>query len=86
MFSIRRNHPYAGILTLCKIRNGAFVAKEMTVPESAFVAAVMQYLDKLPQAETARLARTAPEVPETPPGNGDPKPFRVRKAATAAVG
>lgn len=82
-FSIRRNYPHAGVLSLCKIPGGGFVAREMTVPEGVFLAAVMMYLEKLTPEETARLRRA--HSTEVAVANVTPKPFKVRKTV-AAVG
>lgn len=80
-FVIRRNHPYGGVVTLCKIASGSFVAREMTVTESAFVAAVMRYLEKISPAEQAKLRRSAP-LEEIPPVTaGQRRSFKVNKAA-----
>lgn len=84
-FTIRRNHPYAGVVTLCKLAGGSFVPKEMTVTESAFLGAVMVYMRGMPPAERVKLSREAPAQPAPQPGAGEPKPFKVRKAAITAA-
>jgi hypothetical protein len=83
-FTIRRNHPYTGVVTLCKLAGGSFVPKEMQVTESAFLAGVMAYLKAMPATDRTKLQREAPPVTPAPPGNGEPKAFKVRKAAAAA--
>jgi len=84
-FTIRRNHPYAGVVTLCKLAGGAFVPKEMVVTESAFLAEVLRYSKQIPPPERAKLVKAAPPATVAPPGAGEPKVFKVRKAATAAA-
>jgi hypothetical protein len=86
-FAIRRNYPYTGALTLCKIRTGSFAAREMVVSESEFCTAVIAYLDKLTPADRVKLRRSVPVDTEpqiTLPG-AERKAFKVRKAATAAT-
>lgn len=84
-FAIRRNYPYIGALTLCKLRSGSFEAKEMVVSESVFCQAVMAYLDKLTPADLARLRRVIPAENASPPAApAERKKFRV-KAAQAAT-
>jgi hypothetical protein len=85
-FTIRRNHPYAGTVTLCKLAGGAFVPRTMEVTESAFLAAVLVYMKNMKPTEREKLAKEAPPAQVPPPGAGEQKPFKVRKAATAAVG
>jgi hypothetical protein len=85
-FLIRRNHPYAGVITLCKLPGGSFVAKEMVVGEAQFIAAVVTYMKRLSPAEKSKLRRAAPpETVTAPPGNGEHKSFKVRRAATASA-
>lgn len=86
-FFIRRNHPYTGVLTLCKIPGGCFVAKEMIVSEAEFIAEVVHYMKALSPAEKSKIRREAPApapAAERPPSNGEKK-FRVAKAASVAT-
>lgn len=87
-FFIRRNHPYAGMVTLSKFPGGSFTPVEMRVAEADFIAATVAYLKGMPRSEKSKLQRAAP--PEAsqppPPGNGDNKQFKVRKAETAVAG
>jgi hypothetical protein len=83
-FLIRRNHPYAGSVALCKVAGGGFAAKEMFVTEPQFVAAVVVYLKQMSSAEKSKLLRSAPPA-VIPPQSGEHKPFRVRKATTTAA-
>lgn len=85
-FTIRRNHPYAGVVTLCKLAGGAFVPREMQVTEAAFIAAVMVYMKQMSPTERTKLRRDAPEAPAPIPGNGEQRTFKVKKAATASAG
>ena len=83
-FTIRRNHPYAGVVSLCKVPGGSFVAKEMVVTEAAFIAAVMVYMKQMSPTERTKLRREAPPQAVPLPGNGEPRPFKVRRAPAAA--
>lgn len=84
-FTIRRNHPYAGVVTLCKLAGGAFVPTEMRITESAFIAAVVTYMKQVTPGERTKLVKAAPPAPEVLPGNGEQKVFKVRKAAATAA-
>jgi len=85
-FHIRRNHPHAGLLSLCKIPGGGFAARETVVTEAEFIKEVTRYLKELSPAEKTRLRRAAATLqptPPPPPGNGEIRPFVVNKAVAA---
>ena len=84
-FTIRRNHPYAGVVTLNKLYEGKFVPTTMHVTETAFIAAVVAYMKQITPSERTKLTREAPPAAVAPPGNGEQRTFRVKKAATAAA-
>lgn len=86
MFSIRRNHPYRGVITLCTVKNGGFAAQVTVVAESQFIAEVLRTYSFVDAAPIPSRGQTKPAPApvaepiykeETPPA----KRFPIKKQA-----
>lgn len=83
-FTIRRNHPHIGAITMYTFPNGGFVAREWVVPERAFWSEVARVLDKITPSVREKLLQKPAQSVEPPPPPSHTKTVKLRKTASAA--
>lgn len=82
MFSIRRNHPYRGVITLCKTNPGAFVSTTMTVSQAEFLEVVSNFVGQISPVKNGKTE--APAIADKPEPSSTGGKMKLRKVHATA--